>query len=369
MSEKQKFIEALCQKSSSMTDLCREFDISRTTGYYWKKRYQNDGNFGLKKRSSKPISSPKKTSISIEQLCVEIRLENPRWGGSKIRRHLFNKGQKDMPSEKTINRIIKRYGLITAEESEKHKAFKRFEHENPNDLWQMDFKGDVKVGNEVCYPLTILDDHSRYALCLKVCMDHCTETVKHALIEVFKEHGVPKRMTMDNGPPWGYSKRQQHTKLCAWLIQLGITISHSRPGHPQTQGKLERMHRTLKSELLTLYTFEDFKELQQGFDDWRKCYNEVRPHGALNNDCPVHHYKKSERQYEGPIEKISYDETYVVRKVQHDGEISLNGKLYLVGSAFHGHPIGLKPSEMKGLMEVYFCHQKVAVIDLNSPIS
>lgn len=369
MSEKQRFIQALRSSGKKMTDLCRDFGISRTTGYYWKKRHKEQGHAGLVERSRKPHNSPNKTPEVIELLCVSIRNLYPRWGGDKIRRHLLNEGCTTLPSEKTIDRILKRYGLISEEESQKHTAWKRFEHKAPNDLWQMDFKGDVRVNNQVCYPLTILDDHSRFSLCVKVCLDHSTETVKQALIETFKRYGLPKRMTMDNGPPWGYSKRQQHTKLCAWLIRQGIYVSHSRPGHPQTQGKLERMHRTLKEELLSLYYFKNFDELQEGFDEWRRVYNEVRPHGALDLDTPVQRYQKSNRPYCEIQNDIKYDSSFIVRKVQHDGEISLNGKLYLIGSAFHGYPVGLKPAEQEERMEVHFCHQKVALIDLNCPIS
>ena len=369
MSEKERFIEALKQPGQKMSHVCREFGVSRTTGYYWKKRYESEGLAGLEEKSRTPINSPNKTPKSIEMLCVTLRLEYPRWGGDKIRARLLEEGYKDMPSEKTIDRILKRYGLITAEASEKHTAFKRFEHEHPNDLWQMDFKGDIKINGEICYPLTILDDHSRFCLCVKACRNQQGETVKQALIEVFKTYGLPKRMTMDNGPPWGYSRKQQHTKLCAWLIRLGIKVSHSRPGHPQTQGKLERMHRTLKEELLSLYYFESFEEVQEGFNEWRRVYNEIRPHGALDHATPIKRYQASEHPYPSKMPEIIYDDSFVVRKVQRDGEISLNGKLYVIGTAFHGFPVGLKPAEKDCLMEVHFCHQKVNLIDLNNPIS
>lgn len=369
MSEKQRFMEALLNSGKSMTTLCREFKISRTTGHYWKNRYEVYGSAGLLEKSRRPHNSPNKTPNKMELLCVSIRKLYPRWGGDKIRRHLLDKGCRAVPTEKTIDRILKRYGLITQEESQKHTAWKRFEHDSPNDLWQMDFKGDIQIGGKACYPLTILDDHSRFSLCVKVCLDHRGKTVKQELINTFKKYGLPKRMTMDNGPPWGYSKSQQHTKLCAWIIRQGIKVSHSRPGHPQTQGKLERMHRTLKWELLSLYSFKDFEELQEGFDEWRRVYNEVRPHAALNHDTPIQHYQKSGKSYCQQQSEIKYDGSFIVRKVQHDGEVSLHGKLYMVGSAFHGYPVGLRKAEQEGLMEVHFCHQKVALIDLNCPIS
>jgi transposase InsO family protein len=369
MSEKKRLIQELNTSGKKVTDICQEFGISRTTVYYWKKRFEQQGYAGLSERSRKPHHAPNKTKKEIELLCISIRSIHPRWAGDKIRRHLLNEGCTAVPSEKTIDRILKRYGLITEEETQKHTAWKRFEHEFPNDLWQMDFKGNVRIGDQICYPLTILDDHSRFCLCVKACLDQGTDTVKKALIEVFTKYGLPKRMTMDNGPPWGYSARQQHTKLCAWLIRQGIYVSHSRPAHPQTQGKLERMHRTLKEELLSLYYFKDIHELQEGFDEWRRVYNEIRPHAAINLDTPSQRYKRSNQAYCKTEPKISYDESFVVRMVQRDGEISFNGKLYLISSAFHGYPVGLRPTEPEGLMEVHFCHQKVALIDLKHPIS
>lgn len=368
MSEKQKFIQKLTNSNNKITKLCEEFGISRTTAYYWKKRFEAEGYAGLLERSRKPLHSPSKTTKEIELLCLSIRSLHSTWGGDKIRRHLLNEGCITVPSEKTIDRILKRYGLITEEESQRHTAWKRFEHEFPNDLWQMDFKGDVRIGDQVCYPLTILDDHSRFCLCVKVCFDHSTETVKQALIEIFTQYGLPKRMTMDNGPPWGYSKEQRHTKLCAWLIKQGVYVSHSRPAHPQTQGKLERMHRTLKEDLLSRYYFKDMDELQEGFDEWRRVYNEIRPHGAINHDTPAQRYKKSDRSYSDKEPEIHYDDSFIVRMVQRDGEISLNGKLYHVSSAFHGYPVGLKPAQHDNLMEVHFCSQKIALIDLKRPI-
>jgi len=271
-----------------------------------------------------------------------------------------------LPTEKTIDRILKRHGLITAEASEKHKAWKRFEHKQPNDLWQMDFKGHFATGSERCHPLTLLDDHSRYSLLIKASTDERYETVKAALIGTFREYGLPISMTMDNGSPWGYSGKQLHTALTAWLIRLGIYVSHSRPKHPQTQGKLERFHRTLKLELLSHYTFANILEAQEGFDWWQKMYNEERPHAAIGLGVPCQRYKRSERYYPEVLPGVAYDEGFVVRKVQKDGMIYFKGKEYRVGNAFYGQQVGLKKAEDSELMDVYFCHQKIVKIDTSA---
>ena len=365
MSEKKRFIELTQVEGADMSALCRTFGISRKTGYKLISRYQQEGLAGLMDRSRKPHLIHQ-TPPETENLVLSIRHQHSAWGGEKIRQYLQNQGYDQLPTEKTIDRILKRHGLITAEESEKHTAWKRFEHENPNDLWQMDFKGYFLAGSERCYPLTLLDDHSRFSLSIKACANQTTETVKNQLIYLFRRYGMPKRMTMDNGTPWGYSGTQMHTKLTAWLIRLGIYVSHSRPNHPQTQGKLERFHRTLKLELLSRFSFGNLDEAQEGFDWWQRIYNEERPHGALELAVPLQRYKKSERDYPEEPPAITYEDGLIIRKVQQKGYIFFKGKIFRIGEAFYGQPVGLKETE-DGQLDVYYCAQKINQIDLRYP--
>lgn len=368
MQEKERFIETYKNWKGSFCHLCKEFRITPKTGYKYIQRFKKHGFEGLKEQSRKPKTSPNKTKKNIEKVIVETRNLHPVWSGEKIKQYLCKKGFRELPTEKTIDRILKRYGLITAQESEKHKAWKRFEHENPNDLWQMDFKGYIIVGGQRCHPLTLLDDHSRYALLIKACTDQRSDTVKKALINLFREYGLPYRMTMDNGSPWGYSGEQQFTNFCAWLIRLGIYVSHSRPMHPQTQGKLERFHRTLNLELLKRFYFANIAQAQEGFDWWRKIYNEERPHEGIGNEVPINRYKTSKRCYPEILPPIEYGKDLIVRKVQKNGIIYIKGKEYRVGKAFFGSPVGLKETEEDGVMDVYFCQQKVVKINLSYPI-
>jgi hypothetical protein len=159
--------------------------------------------------------------------------------------------------------------------------FIRFEHAAPNDLWQMDFKGHVALRAGRLHPLTVLDDHSRFSVALSACADQTTETVKARLITAFRRYGLPWRIATDNGPPWGDGGRNDFTLLTVWLIETGITMSHSRPCHPQTLGKDERFHRSLKAEALQGPPFADLAEAQHAFDQWRHVYNAQRPHDAL----------------------------------------------------------------------------------------
>ena len=369
MEEKERFIGEYKKGTRSFRELCSEFGISTKTGYKSLNRFNEHGVEGLKEVSRRPNKSPNKTSDWVEDLILKTRKLHPAWAGEKIRGYLYRQGHPELPTEKTIDRILKRHGLITAEESEKHKAWNRFEHEEPNDLWQMDFKGHFAVNEKRCHPLTVLDDHSRYSILIKACENEQAETVKLALINAFRDYGLPSRMTMDNGPPWGYSGKQLHTAFSVWLIRLGIYVGHSRPKHPQTQGKLERFHRTLKLELLKEYSFANLDEAQEGFDWWRKMYNEERPHGAIDHAVPIERYKRSDRCYPEALPAVDYGEGFTVRKVQHNGIIHFKGKEYRIGQAFYGCCVGLKENEQDGLMDVYFCHQRVIKIDLRYPLS
>src|SRR5437868_14446794 len=228
LEEKRRFIQAFFESKSKISSLCKMYGISRKTGYKYIARYNESWLTGLQEQSRCPKNSPLKTKEKIEGIILSVRHLHPCWAGEKIRIYLSNKGYKNLPTGKTIDRILKRNGLITTEESEKHRPWKRFEHANPNDLWQMDFKGHFELSEGRCHPLTLLDDHSRFSLLIRACSNEQKDTVKPALIDVFREYGLPLKMTMDNGTPWGCSGRQEHTALTAWLIRLGIFVTHSR---------------------------------------------------------------------------------------------------------------------------------------------
>ncbi|WP_192365032.1 integrase core domain-containing protein, partial [Mesorhizobium mediterraneum] len=187
--------------------------------------------------------------------------------------------------------------------------FIRFEHEAPNDLWQMDFKGHVALHGGRLHPLTVLDDHSRFSIALSACADQTTATVKARLIAAFRRYGLPWRIATDNGPPWGDGGRNNFTLLTVWLIEAGVAVSHSRPCHPQTLGKDERFHRSLKAEALQGPPFADLAKAQDAFDRWRHVYNTVRPHDALGGAVPLDRYRVSQRQYREIVERSTMPRT------------------------------------------------------------
>ncbi|MCP4700989.1 MAG: IS481 family transposase [Gammaproteobacteria bacterium] len=366
MDLRREFVEFAKGGNINFSRLCERFDISRKTGYKWMKRHAEEGWAGLPDKSRRPLHSPGKTSDETEQEAVNIRKAHPAWGGRKIRARLTALGHEKVPSASTVTAILHRHGLIDPEESAKREAYKRFEHEAPNRLWQMDFKGWFELEKGRCHPLTVLDDHSRFSILLKACGNEQGVTVQAALTEAFQRYGLPARMTMDNGGPWGNDREHPYTSLTVWLIRLGIRVSHSRPYHPQTQGKDERFHRTLKAELLKHNVFHDIIHCQKHFDIWRDIYNLERPHEALGMAVPASRYQPSPRPWPDSLPAIEYSPGDTVRKVQDKGIIHYKGNRFSVSAAFKGYPVALRHTAEDGVMDVLFCQQKIAVINLTA---
>lgn len=369
MSSRKEFVSLARREGVNFRALCRRFGISPKTGYALVKRFEAEGEAGLLDRPRRPKSSPRRTPDAVEALLLSARDEHPAWGARKLLRWLADRGHAGLPAPSTATDILRRRGRLDPAEGAKHAAWTRFEHPAPNDLWQMDFKGHVAMREGRCHPLTVLDDHSRYAVCLRACPDERDGTVRDALADAFRRHGLPWRMTMDNGPPWGGAPDSPHTALTVWLLRLGIRVGHSRPYHPQTQGKDERFHRALKAELLARTLFADRAEAQRRLDAWRDLYNLERPHQALGMEPPVRRYRPSPRPFPEVLPPIEYGPDDLVRRVQGKGEIRHRGREWRVGKAFRGQPVALRPTAVDGVMEVFFCHQRIASIDLREPQS
>ena len=367
MSQRVEFVTLASTEGAQMSELCRRFGISRQTGYKWLQRFACDGERGLDDRSRRPLSSSRQSSPEIEALIVACRGEHPRWGGRKLRKLLRDEGHSGLPAASTITQILRRHGLLNeCDGAGQARAFQRFERETPNDLWQMDFKGHFALGNgERCHPLTVLDDHSRFSLCLQACADERLETVQTTLIQVFRRYGLPNGMLMDNGAPWGDAEGQPWTRLTAWLVRLGIRVSHGRARHPQTQGKLERWHRTLKAEVLN-ERFGDQVSAQAGFDPWREMYNTKRPHEALNMGVPADRYQMSQRSFPETLKAIEYAPDVSIRKVQSKGVVDFRGYRLRIGNAFVGDPVGLRATRTEGVYEVRYCAHQIGLVDLRT---
>ena len=368
MSQRAEFAVLSCLEGANMSALCRRFEISRETGYKWRTRFQADGPAGLLDRARRPIQSPDRTSDALEQRVLAARDQHPAWGGRKLRRHLQNLRVAHVPAASTITQILRRHDRLNAMDGAgQPRAAQRFERAAPNELWQMDFKGHFALTNgERCHPLTILDDHSRFSICLQACGNEQSATVSAALIDVFQRYGMPCGMLMDNGSPWGDEGGQPWTHLTAWLVRLGVRVSHGRPCHPQTQGKEERFHRTLQAEVLRAQSYRDLSHSQAAFDPWRVIYNTERPHEALGLEVPASRYRASARSYPVVLPAIEYAPDLEVRKVQGQGEVSFQGRSVRISSAFAGDPIGLRATGVDGVYEVHYCHQRVGRVDLRT---
>jgi transposase InsO family protein len=386
MSNRLEFIRLATQEDANVAQLCRQLGISRKTGSKWLARFRLEGEAGLRDRSRRPRHSPERTELAIEERVLAVRRAHPAWGGRKIEAYLLRRSESAgasrgmaadevaVPAPSTITAILHRHGQIDPGAKAKHRPLQRFERAAPNELWQMDFKGwFALVSGAQCHPLTILDDHSRFALALEACGNEQGETVQKALIATFRTYGMPHQMLMDNGPPWGSGapadgdREAPFTWLTVWLMRQGIVVSHGRPRHPQTQGKDERFHRTLKAELLAGGTFRTLREAGERMRQWRDVYNCDRPHEALGMSVPASRYRMSVRVYEenpGPIEYGPEDE---VRKVHSRGKLNYRGATYWLSTAFNGEPVAIRRNvRLEDALEVWYCRQMIGHLNLQT---
>jgi transposase InsO family protein len=295
---------------------------------------------------------------------LSVRAEHPAWGGRKIARRLKDLRQEAIPAPSTVTAILKRHGIELGAHGGGQSAFTRFERARPNELWQMDFKGHVALHAGRLHPLTVLDDHSRFAVVLAACANEQTETVRQQLIIAFRRYGLPERLITDNGSPWGDGPGSPFTPLGVWLIEHGIKISHSRPYHPQTMGKDERFHRSLKAEVLSGPPFADLDAAESAFDRWRNVYNSQRPHEALELAVPASRYQPSPRDYVETIAPFEYAPGDIVRRVQQGGHVSLLGRAIKVPKAFRSKAVAFRPTTHDGVFDVVFRTQLIATIDI-----
>lgn len=365
MSQRHEFVMLFEPEGVNRRELCRRFGISPTLGYRLWARWRQEGQAGLADRSRRPQRSPARIGAAMEGLVLAVRDAHPAWGGRKIRRRLQDLRHQPVPSASTITAILHRNGRIDRAAGAGHKPFERFERAAPNELWQMDYKGHFATAGGRCHPLTVIDDHSRYAVGLRACGDEREGTVQGELTAIFRRHGLPQRMLMDNGSPWGSSDPEhRHTWLSLWLLELGVAVSHGRPYHPQTQGKDERFHRTLMAEVIGRRVFADLAECQCRFDAWRVVYNTQRPHEALDLATPAARYRPSERCFPEQITPFDYGPGAIVRRGDQGGWLSFRNRPVKLGRAFAYRRIALCPTDQDGCFDVMFCAYKVGALDL-----
>jgi transposase InsO family protein len=367
MQQRREFVELANREGANRRELCRRFGVHPTTGYKWLDRWMAEGE--LADRSRRPHTSPRQTDGAIEERILAIRDAHPAWGARKIAHCLERDGQA-APAPSTVHEVLRRNGRIVAPLGGAA-AQQRFEKAAPNLLWQMDFKGWVRLADgSRCHPLTVLDDHSRYDVCLEACADERGSTVQHRLELVFQRYGLPDAFFVDNGGPWGDSSGQRWTQLNVWLLKLGVNVLHSRPYHPQSRGKNERFHRTLKAEVFAFRRFRNLAEVQRAFDAWRMSYNLERPHQALNQQVPASRYRPSTRAMPKRLSEVDYDEGEIVRTVARTKDyVSFKGRAWKVPGAFRGERVAIRPLSTDGTYGIFFAAHQIGTIDLTVPKS
>jgi len=324
---------------------------------------------GLADKSKAPHSSPLKIDKVIEGKIIETHKAYPYWGPRKLRNYLINEHKlKALPAVSTFVRVLERNDCEVIKNIKSKPATIRFERSEPNKLWQMDFKGSFMTEFHRCYPLTILDDHSRYSVGLIACRDEKRETVKSGLISCFKTFGLPEQINVDNGNPWGNSASENATRLVVWLAKCGVRVSHSSPYHPQTNGKDERFHRTLKLEVLHERSYKTCLDVQNAFDDWQHIYNYKRPHHALGGRAPCSRYQASFRCYSENLKNPEYDEGDIVRKVHTMGMVRFKGKRYQVSKGLGGEYVAIKETMKEDEVSVFFMGTFIKKIKLKNAL-
>ena len=367
MEQRREFVRLARLEGANRRELCRRFGIHPDTGYKWLGRWAG-GEDKLADRSRRPHTSPLRSGEQTEALVLAVRDAHPAWGARKIRRVLENHGYA-VPAVSTVHAVLLRHGRIVPPAGAAGEPYQSFEKEAPNLLWQMDFKGWIKLADgERCYPLTIVDDHSRFAPCLKACGDQKGPTVQGHLITTFERYGLPNAFFVDNGTPWGDASGTHWTALRVWLLKLGVQVIYSRPYHPQGRGKNERFHRSLKAEVFAMKRFASLMQIQRALDLWREVYNFERPHEALGQQVPASRYRPSPRAMPATLPVPEYDEGEIVRTVPRSKDyISFKGRLWKVPQAFRGERLAIRPRGKDGQYTICFASHPIATIDLTNP--
>jgi transposase InsO family protein len=355
-----QFVIRSSSGKEGITALCREFGISRPTGYLWRQRYRQAGSLTeIAERSRQPHHSPRRIESWKQQRVVALRRQTG-WGAKKLRVLLHEEEQIALPV-RTIHRILERHRLIS--EDAHGPAPNRFERSAPNELWQMDSKGKYPLSDGECHPLSILDDHSRYAVGLYALPELSGRKACPFLVETFRRYGVPQAMLMDRGALWWSAWNGWGlTRLSVRLIEQGIQLLYGRVRHPQTQGKVERFHRTLGQALRHRGVPREFGQWPAALDEFRSSYNQRRPHEALGMKRPAERYQPSRRNYAECVREWEYPEGSDVQRLNSQGMLAADRHRWFVCGALAGQRVQVE--RFDGKLLVSYRHMYVREIDL-----
>jgi transposase InsO family protein len=366
MSERMRFVVRL-ERGETMSALCREFGISRKTGYKILRRYEQGGPEALYDYSRKPLHSPYRVAPELEARIVALRKKHSRWGPKKLRAYLQrHEAEVRWPATSTFGQILKRHDLVAGRKRRRRAPLysdKLRKTEACNQVWCADYKGQFRLGNQrYCYPLTITDQYSRYLLGCEALEHTRGDSAKTVFASLFARHGLPEVIRTDNGAPFASTGLWGLTPLSTWWIELGIVHERIEPAHPEQNGAHERMHRTLKAEA-TRPPGRTLLQQQERFDAFQEEYNEERPHEALDMKTPSDFYRDSARSYPSAPHSLRYPLHDLTRTVGSCGRIHLLGprRIYL-SRALRGQSVGLRELD-DGTWLVSFTELTLGTID------
>ncbi len=371
MDERMRFIIRL-KDGESMSELCREFGISRKTGYKISRRYELEGLNALENRSSRPENLANLTDPKIKKLIVEMREKRPTWGAKKIIARLHKDHHNlHFPSRITAHAILVRHGLVKSKKKRlraRLSGTERSQSQKPNDLWCADHKGQYLLRNgRLCYPLTISDHYSRFLFALEALESTKGALAKPVFEMVFEEHGLPNTILSDNGPPFASSKSIfALSKMSVWWMRLGIRVERIDPGHPEQNGRHERIHLNVQNEVVPKAEADLLLE-QEHLENWRKDYNVRRPHEALENKTPSEVYRPSERAYKRELPEFAYPTADTVIGVNRTGHTNFLGTSFFISEALAGQLLAVKEQEDDS-WTLSFMDLELGVIDTHEGI-
>lgn len=358
MDQKVRFVAAMKSEMYSMTELCREYGISRRTGYKWFSRYQREGVLGLEDHSRAPKSRPQAMDPACAALILELRRSRPTWGPRKLL-HRLKQEAPDLPwpAASSAGDLLKREGLVadrSRRRAQPHRSAPVTQMDHPNETWTCDFKGEFRLGDgSLCYPLTIRDGASRALLACSGLRSTQTTTAREVFEETFLSCGLPEKILSDSGVPFAMATAVRRlSTLSVWWIRLGIMPVLTQPGRPDQNGAHEQMHRILKAETARPPRYS-LPDQQLAFNAFREDYNVLRPHEAIGMRAPFDLYSSSPRPYPSTLPEPVYPGHYEVRKVHRGGEFQLHCSRIFLSETLAGELIGLVEEDHR-IWSVYF---------------
>ncbi len=372
MEERARFVLEAEEGWSSMVELCERYGISRRVGYKWVERYRSEGLSGLNDRTSRRHTQARETPPELRAEIIELRKRHPTWGPKKLKAWLERRRPGvPWPAPSTMGEILRREGLSKRRRRRNRVdgAWRapRTEADEANRVWTADFKGEFQLGcGRLCYPLTVVDAHSRFVLECRRLPSTATAGAKATFERVFRRYGLPEVIRTDNGIPFSSHAVAGLSKLSVWWIRLGIRLERTRRGRPQDNGAHERMHRTLKAEA-TRPARRTPEQQQRTFNRFMKVYNEERPHEALGLETPASRYDRSERRMPRRLPSIAYPETFLPRRINRKGQVRVHGSRYFLSETLAGQTVGLNYRD-DGDWDLFFGPAHLAVIDTQQGI-